>query len=215
MKLGNVFRTLLEAPLLSDATVPDDVHFDARYYRRYYHRSETAVITPEIRKNEVAFVIAFCRHIELDVERFCDVGAGTGWWAREFARKYPACTSIETFDSSLAACEIYGHRRVEIQKLTGRAADLVVCRDVLRYLTDADAEEAIRRLARKCRGVLYLQVVTSDDEVDEAASDMTGYFRPTDWYRRRLREAGFTDCGMGIFMSARRTDFSPFTIEVR
>ncbi len=190
-------------------------HFDAAYYRRFYEESETAVITPDIQHAEVAFVVAFCRHIELEVERFSDVGAGTGWWAREFARQYPQCTDIETFDSSSAACRQYGHRHGRIEKLGGRQSDLVVCRDVLRYLDDDTAEEAIRRLSRKCRGVLYLQVITSDDEIDEAASDMAGYFRTTAWYRRRIRDAGFRDCGMGLFMSAKRTDFSPFSIEVR
>ena len=91
----------------------------------------------------------------------------------------------------------------------------MVCRDVLRYLSDSDAEKGIKRLARKCRGVLYLHVITSDDEVDEDGSDMSGFFRPTSWYRKRLRAAGFTDCGMGLFVSNKMKGFSPFTIEVR
>jgi len=190
-------------------------HFDGAYYRRYYLHPETAVVTPAMQRNEVAFVIAFCRHIELEIKRFSDVGAGTGWWATEFAKRYPSCSHIETFDASESACRLYGHRHVEIQKLGGRESDLVVCRDVLRYLPDSDAEKGIKRLARKCRGVLYLHVITSDDEVDEDGSDMAGFFRATSWYRKRLRAAGFTDCGMGLFVSNKMKGFSPFTIEVR
>ena len=190
-------------------------HFDSEYYRRYYHHPETAVITPEMQRHEVQFVIAFCRHIELEIKRFTDVGAGTGWWAREFAKRYPDCRHIETFEASESACRIYGHRHVELQKLGGRESDLVVCRDVLRYLSDSDAEKGIRRLARKCRGVLYLHVITSDDEIDEDASDMAGFFRSTGWYRKRLRAAGFSDCGMGLFASKKMKGFRPFTLEVR
>ena len=190
-------------------------HFDADYYRRYYHQAETAVVTATMQRNEVAFVIAFCRHIELEITRFSDVGAGTGWWAREFAKRYPSCRYIETYDASESACRLYGHRHVEIQKLGGRESDLVVCRDVLRYLPDAEAEKGIRRLARKCRGVLYLHVITSDDEIDEDGSDMAGFFRSTSWYRKRLRAAGFSDCGMGLFVSKKMKGFSPFTIEAR
>ena len=168
-----------------------------------------------MQRNEVAFVIAFCRHIDVEIKRFSDVGAGTGWWAREFAKRYPACRHIETFDSSEAASRLYGHRKVELQRLGGRESDLVVCRDVLRYLTDSDAEKAIRRLARKCRGVLYLHLITSDDEVDEEMSDMAGFFRTTAWYRRRLKAAGFTDCGMGLFVSKKLKSFTPFAIEAR
>ena len=122
---------------------------------------------------------------------------------------------IETFDSSAAACEDYGHRKVELQKLSGRQSDLIVCRDVLRYLPNRDAEEAIRRLARKCRGVLYLHVITREDEIDEDASDTEGYFRARSWYLSRLRLAGFRDCGMGLFVSPRLKSFVPWSIEAR
>ncbi len=173
------------------------------------------MVTPEAQRNEVGFVIAFCRHLEFANERSGDVGAGTGWWAREFAKRYPACGVIETFDASPAACEPYGHRNVPLQKLKGPAADLVVCRDVLRYISDAEIDRAIERLERKCRAILYLQVITSDDEIDEDASDMKGCFRTTAWYRRALKGAGFRDCGMGLFVSSRLKSFDPFSIEAR
>jgi predicted TPR repeat methyltransferase len=190
-------------------------HFDAEYYKRYYETAESAVVTARMQKDEVAFVLAFCRHIGLDVNRFTDVGAGTGWWAREFARQHRRCRFIETFDASEAACRIYGHSRVAVQNLAGPSSDLVVCRDVLRYVADSEIERAFARLARKCRGVLYLHVITSDDAIDEEASDMAGYFRSTAFYRRRLKAAGFRDCGMGLFASRRFKEFVPFTLEAR
>jgi hypothetical protein len=194
--------------------IPEN-HFSKEYYDRYYHRKSTSVVTPGMQRNEVAFVIAFCRHIGLKIERFADVGAGTGWWAREFRKRYADCEVIETFDASEAACEEYGHRHVPLQKLSGPASDLVVCRDVLRYISNAEVDEAIERLAKRCRGVLYLHVITSDDEIDEEASDMTGWFRTTAWYRKALAKAGFRDCGMGLFVSRRFKTFDPFKIEVR
>ncbi len=189
-------------------------HFNEEYYLRFYHDPVTSVVTREMQRAEVAFVIAFCRHAGLDVRRFADVGAGTGWWAKEFARRYPKCRHIETYDASEAAARIYGHKCVDIQKLKGPQCDLVICRDVLRYLDDDAAQSAIERLARKCRGVLYVHVITSDDEIDEDASDMAGFFRTTAWYRKRFRESGFTDCGMGLFASKKFRDFNPFAIEL-
>lgn len=168
-----------------------------------------------MQRHEVGFVIAFCRHIGVDVKGFCDVGAGTGWWAREFAKRYPSCENIETCDASAAACELYGHRNVPVQRLSGRQADLVVCRDVLRYVSDSDIDKALVRLTKKCRGVLYLQVITSDEVIDEEASDMKGWFRSKTWYRRELKAAGFRDCGMGLFASSRLRSFDPFAIETR
>jgi hypothetical protein len=189
-------------------------HFSADYYRRYYLNPSTAVMTREMQRDEVSFVLAFCRHAGLEIRRFADVGAGTGWWAREFARRRPDCRHIETYDASDAAARLYGHMRLDIQKLKGPECDLVVCRDVLRYLDDDSAGTAIERLAKKCRGALYLHVITSDDEIDEDASDMAGFFRTTAWYRKRLGAAGFTDCGMGLFVSRKFAGFNPFAIEL-
>ena len=193
---------------------PGLARFDERYYRRYYSEAATSVVTPDEARKEVRFVIAFCDHIGIDLRRFADVGAGTGWWAKEFARQRPTCRHIETFDASADAARLFGHRQVPIEKLGGFSADLVVCRDVLRYLPDRRARQGIRRLAKKCRGVLYLQIVTSDDEIDEDASDMVGYFRPVDWYLERLAAAGFTNAGMGLFVAGKSVGFDPFVLEV-
>lgn len=189
--------------------------FDAEYYRRFYENPATRIISRDEQINEVAFVIAFCNHIGLEIRRVADVGAGTGWWAREFERQYGGGPDIETYDASQSACDVYGHQHVPLQLLGGKAADLVVCRDVLRYLADHDAEEGIRRLARKCRGVLYLHVATRDDDFDRDASDVEGYFRPRSWYRRRFDSAGFRDCGMGLLVSKRLAAFDPWEIDVR
>ena len=188
--------------------------FDTRYYRRYYENNRTSVVTRAEAKAEVAFVLAFCKHIGLEITRFADIGAGTGWWAKEFRRQHKSRCVIETFDSSEIAAARYGHQRVSADKVGGPPADLVVCRDVLRYMDDPTARTAIRRLARKCRGVLYLHVVTSDDDVDEKASDMTGYFRPARWYLRELEKSGFRNAGMGLFVSSKLKQFDPFAIEV-
>ena len=187
--------------------------FDAAYYAKYYERN-TAVITRKEAEAEVAFVLAFCHHIRLDIRSFADVGAGTGWWAREFKRQHPKCRQIETFDSSEAAALKYGHARVSADKIAGKPADLVVCRDVLRYLDGPTAKVAIKLLAKKCRGVLYFHVVTSDDDVDEKASDMTGYFRSARWYLRQLTASGFRNAGMGLFVSSKFRGFDPFKMEV-
>ncbi len=188
--------------------------FDKDYYKRYYERRSTAVVTPREAKAEVAFVLAFCAHIKLDITRFTDVGAGTGWWAKEFRRQHPRCRHVESFDASEAAATKYGHTLMRAEKVRGPASDLVVCRDVLRYIENRTVETAIRRLSAKCRGVLYLHVLTRDDDVDEEASDMSGKLRSAKWYRRELGAAGFRNAGMGLFVSKRLKHFDPFAIDV-
>lgn len=191
----------------------DSPAFDASYYKRYYEARSTSVVTPAEARAEVAFVLAFCAHAKLEIKRFTDVGAGTGWWAREFRKQQPHGL-IETFDASKVAADKYGHRLARVEKLSGPQADLVVCRDVLRYLDDGAAKEAIKRLGVKCRGVLYLHVLTRDDDVDEKMSDMTGKLRSAKWYLRQLATAGFRNAGMGLFVSKKLKSFDPFAIEI-
>lgn len=187
--------------------------FNADYYRRYYESNRTAVVTPAEAKTEVGFVLAFCRHIQVDIRRFADVGAGTGWWAKQFKLQHRKRCDIETFDASPAAANRYGHVLVGADKFGRGSYDLIVCRDVLRYLDSATAKKAINRFAKKCRGVLYLHVITRDDDIDEEASDMSGYFRTAAWYTRQL-DAGFINVGMGLFVSRKLRSFDPFAIEV-
>ena len=189
-----------------------DNHFDGDYYERYYLRSETAVVTRAMQRNEVAFVIAFCKHIELDIRRFCDVGAGTGWWAREFSKRYKSCRVVETIDSSVVASSTYGHRNLSLLQLKGPRADLVVCRDVLRYIPTPTSTAC--PFYGKCRECVS-QVMTFDDDIDEQASDMEGWFRRAAWYRRALKRLRFRDCGMGLFVSPRLKSFDPFALEIR
>lgn len=172
------------------------------------------MITAEEAAHEVSFVLAFCRHAKLDLRRFADVGAGTGWWTKEFKRQYRKRCEIETFDSSAVAVKNYGHKLTTADKFGGRPYDLIVCRDVLRYMDNATAERAIDRLGAKSRGVLYLHVITRDDEIDQSASDMSGHFRSTRWYTQRLAGAGFVNVGMGLFVSRKFRDFNPFAIEI-
>lgn len=192
----------------------DSARFDAGYYKRYYETPATAVVSAAEAKAEVSFVLAFCDHIKVDIRRFTDVGAGTGWWAREFRRRRPRCRYVETFDASETAAEKYGHRLGRVENISGHPADLVVCRDVLRYLNDRNAATAITRLASKCRGVLYLHVLTREDQVDEEMSDMGGKLRSASWYFSRLSRAGFRNAGMGLFVSRTLREFDPFSIEL-
>lgn len=109
----------------------------------------------------------------------------------------------------------YENRSTAVVTPAAASAEIAFVRsDVLRYLPNRNAKTAITRLAFKCRGAFYLHVVTSDDEVDEAASDMTGYFRSARWYQRELKSAGFRNAGMGLFVSPRFREFDPFALEV-
>ena len=86
-----------------------------------------------------------------------------------------------------------------------RRFDLVICQDVLQYLDDAEAEQAIANLVRHCRGVLFFGALTHEDweeNCDQSRTDANAYLRTGAWYRDRLAPA-FVCAGGGVFVARR------------
>ena len=80
--------------------------------------------------------------------------------------------------------------------------DLVVCYDVLQYLSDAEAGRAIANLARLSRSAVYVSALTREDwreNCDRSRTDRNVHLRPADWYRRRLRRR-FRHLGFGVWL---------------
>jgi chemotaxis methyl-accepting protein methylase len=103
-------------------------------------------------------------------------------------------------------CERYGWTYASLATYrTRKRFDLVICDDVLQYLTDAEAARAIANLGRLCRGALFLQAPTREDwqrNADRSCSDEDIHLRSTSWYRTRLMRR-FRHAGFGLYV--RRT----------
>jgi hypothetical protein len=74
------------------------------------------------------------------------------------------------------------------------AFDIIICNDVLHYLGAPVVREGMQALARRLRGVAYLGLFTSADDIE---GDLDGYLKrsPT-FYRRAFERAGLRSVGM-------------------
>jgi hypothetical protein len=128
------------------------------------------------------------------------VGCGLGWYARPLKTVFRGASYTGTeFSEYLCKKKGWIHGSVVDLKLTGRF-DMVICADVIQYLSNDDARRAIRNLARWCRGALYFHVPTRLDwreNVDPSGTDSNVYLRSAAWYRRELRKY-FTHMGCGV-----------------
>ncbi len=179
--------------------------FDKSYHERFYGY-------PRIRKSDrkqVAvlgdFVCASLRYLGQPVRRVLDIGCGFGFWRDVVARHYPKAryTGVEFSDY---LCGQYGWIRGSVTDFRSRTAfDLVICADVLQYLSSADASAAIDSLARLCRGAMYFNLLTREDWEENCDPERTNgevHLRSGDWYRRRLGRY-FIPVGGGVFVSRR------------
>ncbi|MDJ0853448.1 MAG: class I SAM-dependent methyltransferase [Myxococcota bacterium] len=177
--------------------------FDRAYYERFCGYPRVRVSDTR----EVAvlgdFVCAYLRYLGQAVRSVLDVGCGLGLWKDVVGRHYPKAryTGLEI---SGFLCERYGWTHGSVVDFEARAAfDLVVCSDVLQYLSDREASAAIDNLAQLCGGALYFNLLTAEDWEENCDRERTNgdvYLRRSDWYRRRLRRH-FIQAGGGLFVS--------------
>ncbi len=179
--------------------------FGKAYYERFYRYPRIRVSD----RKEVAvlgdLLCAYLRYLGQPVRRVLDIGCGLGFWRDVVTRHYPRAsyTGVEISDF---LCERYGWTRGSVVDFKARGTfDLVICSDVLQYLSHRDASAAIANLARLCRGAMYFNLLTQEDWEENCDQERTNgdvYLRSSDWYRRRLRRH-FIQAGGGLFVSRR------------
>jgi SAM-dependent methyltransferase len=175
--------------------------FDAEYFRRFYFDPATRVTSAAEMHARAALIVAALRHAKLPLRRILDAGCGVGLLRDAFAKLAPRAlyTGLER---SEYLCGRYGWIRGSVADYRPRAPfDLVVSYDVLQYLTDREAAQALANLARLSRGALYFSALTREDwraNCDTARTDRSVHLRTGAWYIRRLRR-NFRYLGLGLW----------------
>lgn len=174
--------------------------FDAAFYRRFYGNRRTRVISPLQMQRRAAAIAAAVKQIELPVRRILDAGCGLGLMRGTLLEAFPTAT-YTGIEVSEHLCKKYGWTQASLADYrTRQRFDLIICYDVLQYLTDTAARQALANLSRLCRGALYFHAPTLEDWEDNAeqsCSDSDVRLRAADWYRRRLGRT-FEPVGLGL-----------------
>jgi hypothetical protein len=178
------------------------VRFDAAYFRKYYFNAATQVTTAAEMRGRARLIAAVLRHANVPVNRILDAGCGIGLLRKPFAEALPRAryTGLEASDY---LCGRYGWTQGSVVDHVPRAAfDLLVCYDVLQYLSDRDAARAIANFAALSSAALYISALTLEDwrnNCDQSRTDGSVHLRPGEWYRRRLRRR-FYYLGFGVWL---------------
>lgn len=198
----------------SEKHVPGKQKFDAHYYRRFYLQAATRAMSQPETERRAAVVASVVAQLELPVKRILDMGCGLGWFRQPLLKVFPRAgyTGVEY---SEYLCREYGWQQGSVVDYQGRGAfDLVVCCDVLQYLDNRAATQAINNLARLCRGALYLHVPTKHDWqtlMDPGGTDDRVYVRSGAWYQQHLRKH-FRHIGNGVLL---RREFAALQWELQ
>lgn len=174
--------------------------FDARFYQRFYMNPRTRVTTREEMARRAGMVAALMKQLELPVKRILDAGCGLGWLRQPLLEAFPGATYVG-LEISEHLCQEHGWVRQSLAEYRPRGRfDLLICYDVMQYLSDREAAQAMSNLSRLSRGALYFHAPTLEDwrdNADRATSDGDVNLRNADWYRTRLARH-FNHAGFGV-----------------
>jgi SAM-dependent methyltransferase len=174
--------------------------YDRAYFDHWY-RGRHRVSTNDDVRRKVSLAVTECEYfLRRRLRSVLDAGCGEGAWQPHIKALRPSARYLG-LDPSDYAVERFGARR-NIRKASFAdlpAAhlrgpyDLVVCSDAMHYINDDDVRAGLPELVRVAGGVLFLEVLTADDDI---IGDLHGMIRrPAAWYRQRFQKAGLTQAG--------------------
>lgn len=180
--------------------------FDSEYFEKWYRHPDHRVGTVADLGRLVRFAITAAEYVlSRPVRSVLDVGAGEGRW-QPILRKVRPNATYQGIDPSDYVVSRYGKRRNIVQGTLNdipmlfprHSFDLVVCCSVINYLPRNVMIDGIRKIAGCTAGLAYLEIFTSEDDVE---GDTHGWYsEPRESYRRITRNAGLIPCGLHCYI---------------
>ncbi|MEO7038991.1 MAG: class I SAM-dependent methyltransferase [Gemmatimonadaceae bacterium] len=145
--------------------------------------------------------------LERRVRNALDVGCGEGLWRTALRAVRPSLRYVGIDPSAYAAKRFGARRNIRQGDITSLDAlrirgpfDIIICNDVLHYVATPDLRVGTPALAKRLRGVAYLGLFTSADDIE---GDMKTYIRRApSFYRREFARAGLRSVGMHCWIPA-------------
>ena len=181
--------------------------YDREYFDHWYRGSNRIATEAEVRRKVTMAVSIAEFFLRRPIRSVLDVGCGEAPWFEHLRALRPK-SSYHGIEASDYAVATFGRerniRRGTVGELvaleTSRRYDLVVCADVLHYVSDRDARHGVAAMSRLSRGLVYLEVLTAEDDI---IGDLNGFLRrPAKWYRQLCTRNGLTFVGPYCWLAA-------------
>lgn len=180
--------------------------YDRAYFERFYRKPRTRVHAPEDVARKVRLAVSAAEFmLGREIRSVLDVGAGEGAWFPLLRRLRPRASYLGVEPSAYAVARYGAKRNIRLGRFdglddarVGKGFDLIVCADVMNYLSTPELERGLDQIAARLRGLAYLELYTSDDEIvgDLASIDL----KSPRYYGAKLRAAGLIRCGMHCYV---------------
>jgi SAM-dependent methyltransferase len=182
--------------------------YDRAYFDRWYRGRMHIGPDAEVRR-KVAVAVAGAEYfLQRQLRNVIDIGCGEAPWLAHLHAIRPR-VRYAGIDPSDYAVQRFGASRNVSRGSFGALPslgirekfDLVVCTDVLHYLTDEEIRSGLPALIKLIRGAAFLEVLTREDDI---RGDTVGLIRrPSAWYLELFKEAGLTAVGPYLWIPPR------------
>ncbi|BCT91369.1 methyltransferase [Lysobacter helvus] len=179
--------------------------YDQAYFDLWYRNGGIGDRARLARKVALAVSVAEY-HLERPIRTVLDVGCGEGAWRAPLRKLRPDATYLG-FDASEYAIARYGRaRNLRLAKFGDfdmlrpcAPVDLLVCSDVLHYLSVKELDRGLPGLAELCGGVAFLETFAREDQAIGDEHDFQQ--RSAAFYRKRFAALGFAQVGSHCWLS--------------
>lgn len=187
--------------------------YDQNYFDRWYRDPRHRVKHPQELARKVALAVHGAEYfLGRPLRSVIDVGCGEGAWRAPLLALRPKLRYIG-LDSSAYAVARYGTERnlhqvafADLPRLAQAAqdkgmavpADLLVCADMMHYLTARELQLGLPAFQALCGGAAFLETLCREDAFTGDRDGFVG--RPAAWYRRLFAKNGWIACGAHLYL---------------
>lgn len=180
--------------------------YDQAYFDRWYRGGRKIHGRNEVRRKVMMAITVAEYFLRRPIETVLDIGAGEGAW-QTYLRTIRRRAEYTGVEPSAYAVERFGEARnirqaafgdVRKLRLTGQF-DLVVCSDVLHYLSESEIRRGLPELVKRTGGVAFIEVLTTEDEIIGDLHDLVK--RPAAWYSGLFTRTGLAQVGPYCWLS--------------
>ncbi len=179
--------------------------YDRDYFDHWYRRQDIG--GPQRLMRKVALAVAVAEyHLERPIRSVLDIGCGEGAWRAPLLKLRPSLRYLG-FDASDYAVSRYGRtRNLHFARFGDFGqlrpcppVDLLVCSDVLHYLSARELDRGLPGLAELCGGVAFLETFARGDGAEGDEHEFRT--RPARFYRQRFEANGFGMLGSHCWLA--------------
>jgi SAM-dependent methyltransferase len=180
--------------------------YDRAYFDRWYREPGSRVGTEAELVRQVSLAVAAAEVVlGRPIRSVLDVGCGEAPWWPVLRRLRPGVRYLGVDPSPYAVARFGRSRRVVMGSFGSLAMlnlpgqyDLVVCADVLHYVSDRELSRGLPEMSRLVGGVAFLEIQTQEDSFK---GDRRGWVpRSARRYRSLFRRAGLVPCGLQLWL---------------